>query len=163
MNNPSILEPIILGYDNNEHSQFFKFCECNHISVHTVALSIDRWIAVDYALNYHSIMSPFCLKLLVAASWILGSTETLVLTLAQVFVEKNQFLGNRTISMLFVIHLAVILFINAVIYSKLWSVARRQRRQIAQLQQQQDNSTGVNKATVMVMVIVVVFVLLWGP
>ena len=130
---------------------------------HKVALSIGRWIAIHYALNYHSIMSPFRLKLLVVASWILGFTETLVLTLVQVFVKKSLFLGNRTISMLFVIHLLVILFINAIIYSQLWSVARRQRRQIAQLQQQQHNTTGVNKATVMVMVIVAVFGVLWGP
>ena len=65
--------------------------------------------------------------------------------------------------MLFVIHLLVRLFINAIICSKLWSVARRQRRQIAQLQQQQHSTTGVNKATVMVMVIVAVFGVLWGP
>ena len=111
---------------------------------HTVALSIDRWIAVHYALNYHSIMSPFRLKLMVAASWILGFTETLVLSLLNVVIKNSSFLVGRIISMLYVIHLVVILSIKAIIYSKLWSVARRHRRQIAQLQQQQNNPTGVN-------------------
>ena len=142
---------------------FLNFVSVITSQWHTVALSIDRWIAVHYALNYHSIMSPFRLKLLVAASWILGFTETLVLILLQVFIKNGPFVGERIISLLYVMHLAVILSINATNYSKLWSVARRQRRRIAQLQQQQDNTTGVNKATVMVMVIVAVFGLLWGP
>ena len=129
---------------------------------HTVALSIDRWIAVHYALNYHSIMSPFHLKLLVAASWILGFTETLIITLLYLFDMNGLYLA-RIINIIYTVHLVVIFCINAIIYSKLWSVARRQRRQIAQLQQQQNNTTGVNKATVMVMVIVGVFGLLWGP
>ena len=163
----SMLEPIIRyrdwGMTITIIHNFLNFVSVTTSQWHTVALSNDRWIAVHYALNYYSIMSPFRLKLLVAASWILGFTETLVLTLVQVFVKKNPFFGNRTISMLYVVHLVVILFINAVIYSKLWSIARRQRRQIAQLQQQQDNTTGVNKATVMVMVIVAVFGVLWAP
>ena len=49
------------------------------------------------------------------------------------------------------------------VYGKLWNAARRQRRQIAELQQQQDNPKGVNKATAMVMIIVALFGLLWAP
>ena len=75
----------------------------------------------------------------------------------------NSVKEQKLISLMSIMHLLVIFFINAVIYSKLWSVARRQRRQVAQLQQQQNNTTGVSKATVMVMVIVALFGLLWGP
>ena len=116
----SMLEPIRYrdwGMTITIILNFLNFVSVTTSQWHTVALSIDRWIAVHYALNYYSIMSPFRLKLLVAASWILGFTETLLLTLVQIFVKKNPFFGNRTISMLYVIHLVVILFINAVIYS----------------------------------------------
>ena len=130
---------------------------------HTVALSIDRWIAVYRALNYHSIMSPFRIKLLVAASWVIGSVEMLIISLLYHLSHKNNDLAFRSIYMLTAGHLIVIFSINAVIYGRLWAAARRQRRQIAQLQQQQDNTTGVNKATIMVMVIVALFGLLWAP
>ena len=128
----------------------------------TVALSIDRWIAVQHALNYHSIMSPFHLKLLVATSWIIASVETLIFSLTSYFGGCFwNFTGLfNVINLLPLVHIVAVLTINAVIYGKLWSVARRQRRQIAQLQQQQDNTTGVNKPTIMVMVIVALFGLL---
>ena len=128
---------------------------------HTVAVSIDRWIAVHYALNYHSIMSPFRLKLLVATAWIIGFVETVTYNLLRLAGWLNSI--NRAVSILMAMHFITIFIVNAVIYGKLWQAARRQRRQIAQLQQQQDNTTGINKATVMVMVIVALFGFLWGP
>ena len=130
---------------------------------HTVALSIDRLIAVQYALNYHSIMSPFRLKLLVVAPWTIGSVETLLFPLVLYVGGLNSVRKQKFISLMSTIHLLVIFFINAAIYCKLWTVARRQRRQVTQLQQQQDNTTRVSKATVMVIVIVALFGLLWGP
>ena len=143
-------------------TSFINFWSAFTSQWHTVALSIDRWIAVDYALNYHSIMSPFRFKLLVAASWIIGLTETLLITLLQLFVG-NKVIWRRIISLLSAMHILVIFSINATIYGRLWNVARKQRRQIAQLQQQQENTTGMNKATAMVMVIVALFGLLWFP
>ena len=131
---------------------------------HTVALSIDRCIAVQYALNYHSIMSPFRLKLLVATSWIIASVETLIFSLMNYFglcFWNYKGLSDVT-NLLPFLHIVVVFTINAAIYGKLWSVARRQRRQIAQFQQQQNNTIGVNKATVMVMVIVALYGLLWS-
>ena len=130
---------------------------------HTVVLSIDRWIAVYRALNYHSIMSPFRIKLLVATSWVIGSVEMLIFLLLHHLGGKNNDLAFRSIYILAAGHLIIIFSINAVIYGRLWTAARRQRRQIAQLQQQQDNTTAVNKATIMVMVIVALFGLLWAP
>ena len=124
---------------------------------HTVTLSIDRFIAVQYALNYHSIMSPFRLKLLVVAPWTIGSVETLLFPLVLYAGGLNSVRKQKFISLMSTIHLLVIFFINVAIYCKLWTVARRQ------LQQQQDNTTRVSKATVMVMVIVALFGLLWGP
>ena len=130
-----------------------------------MALLIEKWIAVGYALNYHSIMSPFRLKMLVAGCWIMGSWETLVFSVIHYFsmclLSYKQWLN--AINVLPLVRLVVIFIINAVIYSKLWAAARRQRTQIAQLQQQQDSITGVSKATVTVMVIVALFGLLWAP
>ena len=148
------MAPVIIG--------FINFVSATTSQWHTVALSIDRWIPVDYALNYHSIMSPFCLKLLVAASWIIGFTETLLITLVQLFVG-NKVIWSRIRTLVTAMHILVIFSINATIYGRLWNVARKQRRQISQLQQQQANTTGINKATVMVMVIVALFGLLWLP
>ena len=128
---------------------------------HTVALSIDRWIAVHHALNYHSIMSPFRLKLLVATTWIIGFVETVTYNLLRLVGWFDSI--DRAVNILMAMHFITIFIVNAVIYSKLWQAAKRQRRQIAQLQQQQDNTAGVNKATVMVMVIVALFGFLWGP
>ena len=130
---------------------------------HTVALSIDRWIAIHYALNYHSIMSPFRLKLLVAAPWITGCAETLMCSLLLYLGGLSSHRRLKVIALITVMHLVIIYFINAIIYGRLWSVARRQRRQIAQLQQQQGNTTGVSKAAVMVMIIVGLFGLFWAP
>ena len=130
---------------------------------HTVALSIDRLIAVHYALNYHSIMSLFRLKLLLVAPWTIGCVETLIFPLLLYVGGLNSVRKQQLISLMNTMHLLVIFLIDAMIYSKLWIVARRQRRQVAQLQQQQDNTTGVSKATVMVMVIAALFGLLWGP
>ena len=70
---------------------------------------------------------------------------------------------RRAIYVLTCLHLVIIFLINAVICGTLWIAARRQRRQIAQLQQQQDHTPAVNKATIMVMVIVALFGLLWLP
>ena len=131
----------------------------------TVALSIDRWIAVHKALNYHTIMSPRRLKILIASSWTLAFVEALGFSVMEFFVEcfsKDRVL-RRAIYVLPSLHLVIIFLINAVIYGTLWTAARRQRRQIAQLQQQQDNTPAVNKATIMVMVIVALFGLLWLP
>ena len=153
------------GLDVLAHMAFISYFTTVISQCHTVALSIERWIAVGYALSYHSIMSPFRLKMLVAGCWIVGSLETLVFSVIQYFSRclwssKEDF---DAMNVLPLVHLVVIFIINAVIYSKLWTAARRQRTQIAQLQQQQDSVTGVSKATVMVMVIVALFGLLWAP
>ena len=67
-----MLEPIIRYHDWGSTIKiiliFFNFVSVSTSQWHTVALSIDIWIAIHYALNYHSIMSPFRLKLLVVAS-----------------------------------------------------------------------------------------------
>ena len=153
------------GLDVLAHMTFVTLFSIVISQWHTVALSIGRWIAVHFALNYYSIMTPFRLKLLVAAIWVVGSVETLVLSLLQYvggcFWDYNRW--HNIINALPLGHLVLIFAINAGIYGKLWNAAKRQRRQIAQLQQQQDNTTGVNKATVMVMIIVALFGLLWAP
>ena len=167
-----VLEPVSIlvdytecGFDVLAQMALINYFGTLVSQCHTVALSIDRWIAVQHALNYHSIMSPFRFKLLVATSWIIASVEILIFSLMNYFGlcfwnYKGLFDVTNILPFL---HIVVVFTINAVIYGKLWSVARRQRRQIAQLQQQQNNTTGVNKATVMVMVIVALFGLLWTP
>ena len=153
------------GLDVLAHGTFVTYFSSVISEWHTVALSIDRWIAVHFALNYYSIMTPFRLKLLVAATWVVGSVESLVFALLQYFVgcfwDYNRW--HDIINALPLGHLVLIFAINAGIYGKLWNATRRQRRQIAQLQQQQDNTTRVNKVTVMVMIIVALFGLLWAP
>ena len=153
------------GLDVLTHMAFISYFTTVISQCHTVALSIERWIAVGYALNYHSIMSPFRLKMLVAGCWIMGSLETLLFSMIHYFSiclwSYKQWLDAMNVLPL--VHLVVIFIINAVIYSKLWTAAKRQRTQIAQLQQQQDSVIGVSKATVMVMVIVALFGLLWAP
>ena len=155
----------VCGLDVLAHVTFVTYFSSVISEWHTVALSIDRWIAVHFALNYYSIMTPFRLKLLVAATWVVGSVETLVLSLLQYFGgcfwDYNRW--HDIINALPLGHLVLIFAINAGIYGKHWNAARRHRRQIAELQQQQNNTKGVNKATAMVMIIVALFGLLWAP
>ena len=152
-----------LGFTVTQFVYIVNYLSTSVAQWHTVVLSIDRWIAVYRALNYHSIMSPFRIKLLVAASWVIASVEMLIAYLLRYLGGKKNDLAFRSIYILTVVHLIIIFSINAVIYGRLWAAARRQRRQIAQLQQQQNNTAGVNKATIMVMVIVALFGLLWAP
>ena len=149
------------GLDVLAHGTFVTYFSTVVSQWHTVALSIDRWIAVHFALNCYSIMTPFHLKLLVAATWIIGSVETLVFALLQYFVGCF-WDYNRWYEIIYALplgHLVLIFAINAGIYGKLWNAAGRQRRQVAELQQQQNNPKGVNKATA----IVALFGLLWAP
>ena len=153
------------GLDVLAHGTFVTYFSTVVSQWHTVALSIDRWIAVHFALNYYPIMTPFRLKLLVAATWVVGSVETLVFSLLQYFggcfSDYNRWYD--IIDALPLGHLVLIFAINAGIYGKLWNAARRQRRQIAELQQQKNNPKGVNNATAKVMIIVALFGLLWAP
>ena len=127
----------------------------------TVCLSLDRLIAVQFALRYHEIMTRTKLRCLVAAAWIVGSVETLI------FSSLNNCSSASTGILIFLINILLTFVINGCIYAHLWRVARRQRRQIAQLQQQQQQQQQqpavVDKATIMVIVIVVVYLMLWFP
>ena len=126
---------------------------------HTVSLSIDRLVAVQFALRYHVIMTRYKIILLLVSSWIIGTVEGFVSS--YMYACGDNPLEDSMI--MIIINTLLVLFINACIYTHLWRVARRQRRQIAQLQQQQQQTAVVDKATVMVIIIVVAFGVLWAP
>ena len=123
-----VLEPVSAfvdytecGFDVLVHMTLVNYFGTIVSQCHTVALSIDRWIAVQHALNYHSIMSPFRLKLLVATSWIIASVETLIFSLTSYFGGCFwNFTGLfNVINLLPLVHIVAVLTINVVIYGKL--------------------------------------------
>ena len=135
---------------------------------HTVVLSVDRYLAVQYALTYSSMVTPLRLKLMVLSAWVIGALITLLLAVIEYF--QPPCIDNARISRIGfpVVMLSEYLattIINAVIYVKLWLVARKHRNQITAFegQVQRDTSSNSKKATVIVFLIVVVCGVLWFP
>ena len=125
---------------------------------HTIALSIDRLVAVQKPLTYHSIMTPCKIKLLILLSWLVGTAEGICVGL----LDYYSCLSGEGISPLpHTLHSLLILSLNGGIYCRLWLVARKQRKQIAQQNSAQPKV--LSKATIMVIVIIGVFGVLWGP
>ena len=136
------LQRLLFSRGCSEKSFFFYFfisCFSFVSQWHTVSLSLDRFVAVRYALSYHTLMTRTKVVLLLSSSWFIGCLEALCIALVMGCISES----NRTydILIIYVINLILVLVINAVLYSYLWRVARKQRRQIQaqlhQLQQQQ--------------------------
>ncbi len=47
----------------------------------TVALSVERYVAVQYALQYHTILTKARMRILVILAWTLGALEAVVVTI----------------------------------------------------------------------------------
>ena len=134
--------------------------------LHVVVLSVDRYLAVQYALTYSSMVTPRRLKLMVLSAWIIGALETLII---HVFHHLECLQGNIIFQQVWrilpVCQLCIIMMINAVIYTKLWFIARKHRRSISNMESRFHTGLSVtsNKANIMVLIIVVLFMLLWSP
>ena len=135
---------------------------------HTVALSVDRLLAVHFALRYHTIMTPKRMMIMTVSAWFLGFLE---IGVSRILRWHKMCVNNgRSFHMLDImgtLHLLFIFMINSAIYAHLWRVARKHRKQIAQQQAEegtgQPNSPAVDKSTIMVIVIVGLFAVMWGP
>ena len=102
---------------------------------HTVALSIDRLMAVHFALRYHTIMTPKRMMIMTVSAWFLGFLEigvSRILRWHKMCINNGRsFHVSDTMGTL---HLLFIFMINAGIYAHLWRVARKHRKRIAQQQ-----------------------------
>ena len=130
----------------------------------TVALSVDRLIAIQCPLRYHAIMTRNKLLAMVATMWLLCISESTGYIVIAYVANSNIVHDELYDTFLFFPYAKWILTfsVNAGIYAHLWRVARRQRRQIAQ-QQHQSSSGRINKASVIVFVIVGLYGILWFP
>jgi hypothetical protein len=136
---------------------------------HTVCLSIDRLIAIQWALRYHLIMTPCKFWAMIISAWMIGFAEAMLVVFTVYFAEctsgYNAPKGFRHVYP--PAHKLFIFTIIAIIYAQLWRVARRQKRQIMaqqqQQQQQQPRKQAFDKASFIVFVIVGLFLLLWSP
>ena len=131
---------------------------------HTVALSVDRLLAVKLALRYHAIMTPKKLAILTLAVWGIGIIEEIVFLILK--WDKSCNSGSNLYlhahDVIPQMHFLLIFLINASIYSYLWRIARRHRNMIAHNGAQQQ-APMIDKATVTVIVINVLFAIMWGP
>ena len=135
---------------------------------HTVALSVDRLLAVHFALRYHSIMTPKRMMIMTVSAWFLGFLD---IGVARILRWHKLCIGNarsfHVPDIMGTLHLLFIFMINAAIYAHLWKIARKHRKQIANQQVEegtgQSKSPAVDKSTIMVIGIVGLFAIMWGP
>ena len=135
---------------------------------HTVVLSVDRYLAVQYALTYYSMVTPLRLKLMVLSAWMIGALVTLLGSLISYLQPPcyDHIVARRYgLTVLVLTQFSTVTIINASIYIKLWLVARKHRNQITAVegQAQHNTSSSSRKATVIVFIIVAVSALLWTP
>ena len=175
----SVIAAAVLSYQITDicsiYSNWFETCLNVWILVsqwHTVSLSIDRLIAVKYALTYHTIMTPHRLRILIVVTWVVGCVEATLLGLW--FIPdaciRLGYDGYST-SYFYQGHISVIFVINALVYTYLWRTARFLRGQIGgQEQAVQHSPTSpqnpqhkIDKATVIVIAIVGLYGMLWLP
>ena len=136
---------------------------------HVVVLSVDRYLAVQYALTYSSMVTPLRLKLMVLSAWVLGFILTIItFTFHQLdCIHKDETDTYEFVRRILpVCVLCMIMMINSVIYAKLWLIARKHRRSISNMESRFHTglqSVTSNKANVMVLIIVVLFMILWSP
>ena len=151
----------LLDYLTLHNATYGVFLSClrvlavNASSVHIITISIDRLIAVRWALKYHIILNPTRFKILLLMTWLIGIVIT-------VFYFVTDFL-NMTFSQYQVLQYMFIIMINGVIYSYLWRVAHKQRRRIEATSGDQNISGKINKATITAFLVVVCYGVLWAP
>ena len=128
---------------------------------HTVAMTIDRYVAVHYPLQYHQIITPFRLKILIFLSWSTGLVFIIMTPLVN-GVECNHFYGDIRRNYLTLAFLCAIILSNTVMYIKIWLIAHKQSLQINALEMHKKRPK-LDKATKMVFVINAICILAWSP
>jgi histamine receptor H2 len=131
--------------------------------LHSVILTIDRFIAVEFALQYHNIVTPLRHKVLIASAWIMGCIEVFLI---RIFYHTELCPGNMSFpvsvkSIILIIHMTFTFLINGILYSRIWWIARKHKQKV------HDNDMieprRKDRATLMIFVIVVLSYLLWCP
>ena len=139
---------------------FIYFCALS-VQWHTVTLSVERLIAVQYPLTYHTIMTPLKRNILLCFLYV-GAAASFVLFGLLAYFKLHQMKYILRYAVL--INVILIIFINTTIYVQLWRVARKQRKQIAAQETHNKTTNRIfSKATISVILIVVIYIILWLP
>jgi hypothetical protein len=101
----------------------------------TVTLAVDRLVAIQWSLRYHAIMTRKALCRVIMTTWALGVAQAgvAVVLIYLVQMQRLSIVVSLAYAMMGISELFIVMVANAVIYVHLWRVARRQRRQIAEL------------------------------
>ena len=94
---------------------------------HTVILTIDRYVAVQYPLTYNQKMTSNTVKVMILLAWFLAGTEV---SIKSIWNGTNCILHSRIRPLIITGHLVIIIVINLILYINIWTVARRQQRKI---------------------------------
>ena len=133
---------------------------------HTVIMTIDRFVAIQYPLTYHQKMTSLKVKALIAFAWLIGAAEA---SLESMWQGADCTLGHRIRTQLITVHLAIIIIINTSLYTRIWVIARKQRHKIiavctsGQTTAPQKSKPRFDKATKMVFTAVLLLMALWSP
>ena len=134
--------------------------------LHGVAMTIDRFVAIQYPLTYHQKMTPERLKMIIASIWILGIMLLVVEPILHGFscaeLETNY---RQYFQLLFT---CLLLILNSILYIKIWFIVRKKKHtMVHSFITGQNNTTKnnihIDKATKMVFIVIVVTVLMQFP
>ena len=131
--------------------------------LHSVILTIDRFIAVEFALQYHSLVTPLRHRVLVASAWIMGCIEGfLIMGFDHTEICTRNLPYPVSIKSIIVItHMTLIFLINGSLYSRIWWIARKHKLKVHNNAMNEPRRK--DRATLMIFVIVVLSYLLWCP
>ena len=133
---------------------------------HTVILTIDRYVAVQYPLTYNQKMTDNRVKVMILLAWLMTGAEA---SIESIWNGTNCILQSRIRPLIITVHLMVIMVINLILYMKIWTIAKRQQQKILDVNSIGTSSSSkkrglyFDKATRMVFAVVVLFTVLWIP
>ena len=105
----------------------FLFFPAFSSHLHLLTLSFDRWMAVQYALTYYTIMTSVRFRIIVASAWLFS----IFMGISCFFMMCHSPLAFNILPLVILI---IVFCINLVINIHLWRMARRHRIQIMQQQ-----------------------------